>query len=332
MNSQIAAPFCANKQSGPTSVHDIEIILPEGAAASGAQMFRDLFDAANDLIPAQHYRVTLRSLLSPLPEDPQLWQRRTVIFLGDIQSRWQVSPAQRSRLRQLLRLAARVVLVGGAVFLPRVVGQLKTSPLAIHPNFAAAAVEEQLVASDPGQHVASAGIVNSASSPFAALRLLLRLIRDDHGQQIANALGQYLGLSDSSKHEVSKVSLHLRQRACGDTLIATTLQLMQDNLEDPKQIRELAAQVGVSTRKLERRFQDKTDTTPLAAYRMLRVERAHQLLVHTDLPLAEIVVATGFGSRTNLRHWFKKGYGTSPQTLRQQSFAGKTPTALPAYN
>ena len=293
-------------------------------------MFHEMFHAANDLIQSRPYRISMHSLSEPLREDPQLWQRRTVIFLGDIQTRWQVPSAQRSRLQQMLRLASRVVLVGGAVFLPREAGQTKSQLLAVHPNFAAAADEEQLNRCPVSQRVLSDGQVSSASSSFAALRLLLELIRDDHGQQISNALGQYLGLSESSEQEMSKVSLHLRQRACGDSLIATTLQLMQDHLEEPKQIRELAQQVGVSTRKLERRFQDKTDTTPLAAYRMLRVERAHQLLIHTDLPLAEIVVATGFGSRTNLRHWVKKGYGTSPQGLRQQSFAGGTPPALPA--
>jgi len=321
MNSQIAAPICTGDASVAGPIHHIEIILPEDAAASGAQMFRDLFHAANDLITSSRYQTSVRCLSTPLTRNLGGQTRHTVIFLGNIHSRWQVSGPDRSRLQQTLRHASRTVLIGGAVFLLSATGQNHLHPLAIHSNFSAAADEEDLRSAPQGQHVASSGGVGSATSPFAALHLLLQIIEDDHGSFIADAVSEYVGLADPSMNLKSKVALHLLQRAHGDRLISRILDLMLDNIEEPRLIRDLAQRTNVSTRKLERRFQEKARTTPLAVYRRLRIERAHQLIVHSSLPLSEIVVATGFTSLSNFSYWCKRELGSSPKVLRQRAFA-----------
>lgn len=322
MNSQAAVPVCAGAPSVLDSIHHIEIILPDGAATSAAQMFRDLFHAANDLITSTPYRISVRYLPTSSNESPRGRARHTVIFLGNIHSRWKVSGPDRSRLQQILRHASRTVLIGGAVFLLGETGLHHLHPLAIHSNFFTTAVEENLLSAPQGHHVATSGVMSSATSPFAALHFMLQLIQNDHGSFIANALTGYVGLADSSSHLKSKVALQLLQRAQGDGLMTRILDLMLDNIEEPKQIRDLARQANVSTRKLERRFQEKVKTTPLTVYRNLRIERAHQLMIHSSLPLSEIVVATGFTSLGNFSFWCKKELGSSPKMLRQRTFVG----------
>ncbi|MEX0317361.1 MAG: helix-turn-helix domain-containing protein [Ruegeria sp.] len=318
---QVATPVAALPMT-QTRVNEIDIILPQGTSSSAAQMMADLFNAGNDLVNGAPYRVTVRDLSEQPSEDARYWARRTVIFLGDIHTRWSLSAEERNRVHQILRLATRSVLVGSAVFLLCETGLQERHAVAIHPNFAAAATEEQLAELAPGAHFAASGSVHSAISGFAALRLLLELIGRDHGQFIAGALSDYIGLSADGARPQSKVSLGLRQRAQGDVLIDSTIDLMRDHIEEPLKICELANKLGVSTRKLQRRFLERTGTGPLTAYRALCIERAHQLLVHTSLSLSEVVVATGFGTYSNLARWFRREYGETPQIVRQRAFAG----------
>lgn len=296
----------------------VDIFVPDVTANASAQMFLDLFQAANDLLTGTRYRVTLRTLSTPVNEDPRQWQRRTVIFLGNLQSRWVSRPDQRNRLASILRLSPRSMMIGGAVFLMRDAGMNHDVNLAIHPNFTAAAQEEGLLA-DASTTVRE-GRINSASSGFAALPLIVDLIGEDHGPYIGKTLSAYLGLSDGRQSPQSREIVSLRHRSRGDRLIDVALKMMQEHIEEPLQIRELASTLGVSTRKLERRFQEKTGSTPLTVYRQLRIERAHQLISQTDLTNSEIAVATGFGSRANLAHWFRKQYGTGPTEARTRMF------------
>ena len=281
-----------------------------------------LFRAANDLLQSPAYQVSVRTLGGQPAGDARYWARRTAVFLGGISARWTVTPEERKRTAQILHLAARPVLAGSAVFLLNETGLHDTHQAAIHPNFAAAARECFLNAATDGGLVAQSGTIRSAISGFAAVQLLLDLIGSDQGQVFADALGSYLGLRQPAAEPVSKTLLDLRRRAGGDVLIDRSLSLMCSNLEEPLQICDLAAELGVSTRKLQRRFQDKTGSGPLNAYRQLRLERARQLLEHSSLPLPEVAAATGFGTQVNLAYWFKREQGETPKAIRRMTFQG----------
>ncbi|WP_107497699.1 helix-turn-helix domain-containing protein [Thalassobius sp. I31.1] len=311
----------AMQTAGQTLQQEIYIILPEDASAASAHMVSEVFRTANELISSAPYRITVRSLSAPVDNDPRQWQRRTVIFLGDLHSRWHIDAVQRSRLQQILRLAPRNLVIGSAIFLLAAGGLNLDHKLAIHPNFLAAAHEMNLQEETPGGRITNSGRIKSAISSFAALPLLIGILQQDQGHFLADAISEYLGLNETRKNP-SKAFVQLRQSACDDTLIVNALKVMQEHIEDPLKIREIASIVGVSTRQLERRFQEKAGVSPLPAYRALRLERAQQLLQHTSLSLPEIAVATGFGTRCNLTRWFNKELNNSPQNMRQQSFTG----------
>ena len=317
---QPAAP-----SAGAHRFHDVEIILPRQDATAAAQMICEVFRAANDLFPGTPYRTSVRDLATQMRHPPAGWNPKTAIFLGGITNRWTVNSGEKASLQRICRQVPRCLFAGSAIFLLPETGLSTNAETAVHPNFAAAAEEEQLPCAPAGTLTTATGRVNTAISSFATLRLLTGFLREDRGAFIADAVCDYLGLAFAPASDQSKVSLQLRQAAGGDALIVKILDLMQRNIEEPLLIREIASQAGVSPRKLERRFQQKTRTSPLAAYRKLRVEKARQLLLHTTLPLAEIVAATGFGSRSSLTEWFKREYQTSPQAFRKQYYADRQP-------
>lgn len=321
----LTVPALQNTTEGAAQsrFHDVEIILPVSKPPASAQMICDVFRAANDLFPGNCYRTLVRSLAPQKRPAPAGWKPQTVIFLGGIASRWPVNSSEKASLQRICRQARRCLFAGSAVFLLPDTGLNARAEVAVHSNFTAAAEEEQLTCAPAGTLSTATDRISTAISSFATLRLLAGFLRADRGPFIADAVCDYLGLAFGPAAEQSKVSLQLRQTAGGDALIAKILDMMQQNLEEPLLIRDIAQQAGVSARKLERRFQQKTRTSPLAAYRKLRIEKARQLLLHTTLPLAEIAAATGFGSRSNLTEWCKREYDTSPQALRKQYYADR---------
>lgn len=85
---------------------------------------------------------------------------------------------------------------------------------------------------------------------------------------------------------------------------------------------EIAAQAGMSTRTLNRRFREQTGTTPLQWLHRARVRRAQHLLETTPYPVERIATQTGFGSPTAFRERFRRVVGMSPQAYRRAFRAG----------
>ncbi|MEY8801371.1 helix-turn-helix domain-containing protein [Leisingera sp. XS_AS12] len=318
-------PQSASPATPAARFHNVEIILPRQESQAAAQMICEVFRAANDLFPGAPYRTHVRDLATQMRSAPDGWKPRTAIFLGGISTRWTLNSGEKASLQRICRQTPRCLFAGSAIFLLPETGLNTRYETAVHANFAAAAKEEDLPCAPAGTLTTVSDRISTAISSFAALRLLTTYLREDRGAFIADAVCDYLGLALGPTADHSRVSLQLRQAAGGDALIVKILELMQRNIEEPLLIRDIASQAGVSPRKLERRFQEKTRTSPLAAYRKLRIEKARQLLLHTSLPLTEIVAATGFGSRSNLTEWFKREYKTSPQAFRKQYYAEREP-------
>ena len=89
-------------------------------------------------------------------------------------------------------------------------------------------------------------------------------------------------------------------------------------METTVEMGEVAAHVQISRRQLERLFRKYVSVTPAQFYIELRISRAHALLSETPMSVAEIAVATGFGTSSQLSSRFKKRYGKSPSAYRKR--------------
>jgi transcriptional regulator GlxA family with amidase domain len=96
------------------------------------------------------------------------------------------------------------------------------------------------------------------------------------------------------------------------------LLLMEATLEFPVPTSEIARQVNLSTRQLERIFARHLNLSPQAHYRNLRLFRARTLIESSSLPLTEIALSCGFETQSHFARVFKSRYGATPHTVRQQ--------------
>ena len=104
--------------------------------------------------------------------------------------------------------------------------------------------------------------------------------------------------------------------ATGDRDLDICVGLMQDNIEFPIPISQIATDSGISKRSLERRFHSVLHTTPNGYYRELRLAKANNLLLNTDMSINEIGLACGFPS--GFSSVYKATFGMTPNAARRK--------------
>ncbi|MES0826632.1 helix-turn-helix domain-containing protein [Ruegeria sp. SCP11] len=302
---------------------NIDVFLNGSEAEASSEMVVEFFQALNDLVEDHSYVVNIRCAPKSSAGDPMYWSGRTAIFWGDIHKTWLNDKTDTTRLSQVLNLASRSILVGGAVMLLAHAGREDLPVAAIHPNFSAAAQEIGLADCHQSSHRSPGGRVHSAATKLSALRLLTEFVALDHGEHLAETLRSYIGLTEPKRSCASQLATRLIQRSGADPLVRQVIEMMLNNVEDPMKISDLSEALGASTRQLQRRFLNKTGVKLLTTYRELRLERAYSLMRYTDMPQLEISAATGFSSAAALGRAFRAQYKTTPEAVRSCRFTGE---------
>ena len=102
----------------------------------------------------------------------------------------------------------------------------------------------------------------------------------------------------------------------GDRDLDACISLMQDHIEHPLAISQIADHASVSKRSLERKFNRILGITPNGYYREIRLSRANNLLLNTDMKIREIGLACGFPS--GFTAVYRDTFGMTPQAARLQ--------------
>ncbi|WP_424980040.1 GlxA family transcriptional regulator [Leisingera sp. S232] len=302
--------------------HNVSILVQSCNSNSAIGACTELLDSANELVGKDYYRFETVSGLEPLRGVSSGGRNQTLILFGQSRERWQASEEIRGPLRSKLPCFHRIGLVGGAVFLLQDVPGLKQREVTVHPRLEFAARESRFaICSDPGP-IWRDGHVHSAFGGIAAMHMILAMVAEDLGAFVAQSVAADVGLTlDACARSHSEKSKYMRQ-AEGSALLLRGLEMMQENIESPIPGRRLAAALAVSPRQLERSFRRKFGETPMAVYRNIRLEHAHQLLYQTDLPILEVCVASGFASKSNFSHWYRERYGQMPSQARKLRYTG----------
>ncbi|UYG04663.1 helix-turn-helix domain-containing protein [Halomonas sp. LR3S48] len=100
------------------------------------------------------------------------------------------------------------------------------------------------------------------------------------------------------------------------TTVKRALRLIDEGALDEGGLETLCDRLGVGARQLRRLFQRHVGAAPLAVAQTRRVLLAKQLLHETELPLADVALASGFRSVRRFNEVFLHLYGRAPGTLR----------------
>jgi methylphosphotriester-DNA--protein-cysteine methyltransferase len=102
--------------------------------------------------------------------------------------------------------------------------------------------------------------------------------------------------------------------------VSRALALIADGAldEDEAGVEALAERLGVGGRQLRRLFQRHLGASPVTVAQTRRVLFAKQLLHDTHLPMAEVALASGFGSVRRFNETFRDLFGRPPSALRRK--------------
>jgi len=278
----------------------------------------DVLRAANRLIGADVYTWSVAETEAV----PDCGPDQTLVLVGGMDEPWRPDSAQLPELRACIRNAARVCVIGSAVFVPLQAGVLGAKRVAVHPNFRPGVSETARGAELHDGAICHHKAMSSAISPVAALRMMVDLIGARDGEFIRGALSTYLGLDEPENADMTGEHWRYTRMAQGDTVIGEALSIMLDHLEDTLSVGQIAGLLDVSPRKLERGFQELLKQTPLKVYRDLRLDRARRLMAQTSMPMNEISVACGFSNVTLMKKWFIKKYSEAPEDVRSHAYGG----------
>ena len=98
--------------------------------------------------------------------------------------------------------------------------------------------------------------------------------------------------------------------------VVQAINIMENNTENPWTTTEIAANMAITRRHLERLFKIYLNETPTNFYLQLRLERARQLLQQTEMTIMEISVACGFESSSYFSRAYRIRFGLSPSKDR----------------
>ena len=146
----------------------------------------------------------------------------------------------------------------------------------------------------------------------ACIDLMLHLIGQRFGYTMVTAVSeQYnLALIRRSIDEQAVPSGVLGQFSHPKVLAA--LSIMDNHLDEPLELGEIAADVDLSKRQLERLFHRHIGTSVIRHYRFLRLRRANQLLTQTNLLVRDIAIACGYLSMSHFSRDYRRQFGHPP--------------------
>lgn len=98
--------------------------------------------------------------------------------------------------------------------------------------------------------------------------------------------------------------------------IIAARDLINDRIQDPPNLSEVARQVGLNEYKLKRGFKETFHTTVFGYLAEQRLQLADQFLRDTEKTAAEISIELGYATPQHFNNAFKKKFGITPNSVR----------------
>jgi transcriptional regulator GlxA family with amidase domain len=194
---------------------------------------------------------------------------------------------------------------------------------ALREEFPRILLSDQLFTIDRDRFTCSGGI--------APLDMMLHLVKTRLGARIAQLISEQF-IVDRIRNDRDRQYIPLRaQIGVSQESLIHAAQLMEQNIEKPLSLDEIAAATDLSRRQIERLFKRHLNCVPKRYYLQMRLRRARELLLHTSMPIIDITAACGFRSTTHFSKCYHAQFGYPPSAERHNrraKLAGDNPAPV----
>ncbi|BCG05053.1 AraC family transcriptional regulator (plasmid) [Paraburkholderia sp. PGU19] len=155
----------------------------------------------------------------------------------------------------------------------------------------------------------------------APLDMMLHLIRARVGTaRVTQIAEQFVVEHVRDNSAQQRIPLIARLGSANKSLFEV-IALMENNIEEPLSREELARLASMSQRQLQRLFHEHVGMTPTHYYLTLRLRRARELLLQTDMSIMKITIACGFQSACHFSKSYREAFGIAPTSERRTQVA-----------
>lgn len=245
-------------------------------------------------------------------QPPEHWTGNEVLIIvgGWSPPSWK-HPGFDAWLRRRAAGGAIIGAIGSAVHTVARSGLLNTHQSALHPDILAG-FKERHSDLDANRHLYSIDEKRfTCAGGTAVLDMMICLVAGWYGVTIANQIACKMLHVDVRAPDVAPAALSNALGRVPQQLKAL-VRLMENNIEFPLSISDLADQSGMSPRQVQRLFHDYLGVVPLTHYREIRLQHARRLLRQTDISITEIAFASGFANSSHFTRCFKEQFSITP--------------------
>ncbi|MGB3278227.1 MAG: GlxA family transcriptional regulator [Pseudorhodobacter sp.] len=227
--------------------------------------------------------------------------------------------ASEGKLRHLARHGVAMGGVSGGVFPLARAGLLEGHECSVHWCYEAAfaaefptiAMRDEVIVFDRNRY--------TVSGAAAAFDLMLHFVEERLGSEAATEVACWFQHPLVRGKGVRQKIPTSGRDSTEDSLpesVAKAVEYLSNRLSEPVGVDDLAKEVGVSTRQLERLFKKATGQSPSRYYRSLRMKAARQLVLYSKQSLVNIALAVGYETVGPLQSYYRQEFGISPNADR----------------
>ena len=227
------------------------------------------------------------------------------------------SPALFQWLRRQAGSGATLVALESGAYLLARAGLLRNRLATTHWSILAGFAEQFPDTPVREQVFTADGPVMTCAGGTASLDLMLHLISERHGPQIASEI------ADQVLHYPIRIGESPQRHTMGaatDELhpdVKAAIALIEEHIDDPWPVPKTADRLGISQRQIERLFQRHLGCSVVQFSLLLRLQYARVLLTSTRMSIREVSVACGFNSLSYFSQAFSRCFARRPSEYRQ---------------
>ena len=220
-------------------------------------------------------------------------------------------------LRVQAEMGTRICSVGTGSFLLAEAGLLDGKPATTHWNYF-----DQFKRRYPAVELKSRHLITQSDNIYCVgsvnsiADLMVHIVEEWFGSRIARAVENQFSPEirrsfHAAAYQNEADSSHY------DEDVAQAQQWLQSNISSPCTVSQLATELKLHPRTLNRRFRRATGMTPLSYLQSLRIASAKELLRHSNLAVGDIAWQVGIQDVSYFSQLFRRHSGMNPLKYRE---------------
>jgi transcriptional regulator GlxA family with amidase domain len=156
----------------------------------------------------------------------------------------------------------------------------------------------------------------TCTGAMAVVDMMLGVIGDEFGLTVAEEVANQLAHNGIQSHRPTADPTRALSKQDTDKQLVKAVDLMKKHIVKPMRIIDIARQVGASERKIERLFQNEFHCSPSHRYLSLRLQKAHDLLIHSKRSISYIAYECGFYDASHFDKYYRATFHETPKRTR----------------